>query len=75
MKVGDTVKTYGGWEALVIWEHSNDREQGYYIIHLPNTKDESVPIYHRQNGKAVCSFSVSAPPTFDKHHPADIVMD
>ena len=74
MIIGDKVKTYGGWEAVVIWIPRQDLEGGFYAIHKPNEIDESVPIYHRKDGSALSSLSVHSPPTYNKHHPADIII-
>lgn len=73
MKIGKIYKTKGGWEVKIIWICSNDLQQGFYAIHQPHTKNESVPIYHDGKGVAGSSFSVNEAPSY-RQHPADIII-
>jgi len=81
IKVGKSYKTYGGWDATIIWVQAEIKERTltrasayFYAIHKPGTKDESVPICHNiETGKALTSFSINEPPVYTQHHPADII--
>ena len=81
IKVGQTYKTYGGWEAIVIWVSffkgidGLEDINGFYAIHFPRTAAETTPIYHWGDGTAHSAFSVSEPPVSNKHHPADIIFE
>ena len=67
---GEEILTVGGWKAEVIWV----KDDGFYVIHRPGEEDESVPIWHHNDGTAHSIFSVSDPPRFNQPHPADLVM-
>ena len=79
LKVGKTYKTRGGWDAFVVWKSTQSSEDvsigtGVYVIHKPNTQDESCPIWHQDNGKVSnCTFGVNLAPCY-KGHPADIIL-
>ncbi len=71
LKVGETYKTRGGWDALIIW----DAKTGFYAIHKPETEDESTTIWHYSDGKvADCVFGVNLAPHYEGH-PADIILE
>jgi hypothetical protein len=76
-EVGKDYKTRGGWKARVIWGYRQVLVEPlrYYVIHKPNTGDESLCV-HMPDGKAValCQIGVS-PPEYDQPvlHPADLL--
>ena len=77
IEIGKTYKTYGGWDAIVIWKSfskPDEEEQTYVVIHKPGTQDESGIVMHNEDGSAVSIFSINEPPTYDLHHPADLVV-
>ena len=69
-KVGTSYVTKGEWEAKVIWK--NAEAQSLVVIHKPGTKEESGPICHRLDGKAVTTFSVCQPPDYGMGNVADL---
>ena len=72
-KIGKKYRTYGGWEAIVIWI-CRYKYNGFYAIHKPGTDDESCCIIHWEDGTAHGLLSVHEPPVFDKQHlPADLI--
>lgn len=73
IEVGRTYKTYGDWEALVIWKTAKveDEDPSYIIVHKPGAVDEAIAICD-EYGVANSMFSVNEPPTYDAHHPADL---
>lgn len=78
MKIGDKYKTYGGWDAEIIWQC---RQQAYttyipYFIaaHKPRTNDERI-VRHDGQGKAIASMTVDEPPFYDSPHPADLILE
>ena len=72
IELGKTYKTVGNWDALVI--HILFSEQHFYAVHKPNTEEESNPILHSLDGKALTAFSVNERPCYGKH-PADILCE
>ena len=76
IKKGQTVKARGGWEAIIVWIPSNawPSRRGFYAVHKPRTLDESVPIYHHNDGTTGAVFSVTEPPSYGLH-PADIIFE
>lgn len=76
IKVGNTYKTYGGWNATAIWKSAKieDEEPSYIIIHKPGAVDETMA-YCNEDGIALSMFALNEPPTYDAHHPADIVIE
>ena len=75
MKIGDKVKTVGGWDAQIIWICNADLQKGFYAIHNPNKDIESPPIYHYENGEAHSIMSVNEPPRNGQKLPADIILE
>ena len=73
-----TYKTYGGWDATVIWlfEKKSENHTGPHClaIHKPNTLEEHT-VQHTEKGVAYSLFSLNEPPTFSEHHPADLVVE
>ena len=67
VQVGEELSTQGGWTAKVVWV----TQDGFYAIHKPGTREESIPIFHLHRGPARSAFSVNEPPSYGKH-PADI---
>jgi hypothetical protein len=78
LEVNKTYKTYGEWDALVIWQcfspEDENHVQSFYAVHKPKTEDETICL-HDENGVACSMFAVNEPPTYNIHHPADIVID
>lgn len=72
--LGKTYKTVGGWEAKVVWCFTTGTK-GFCAIHKPNTAEESVAIYHHEDGKGYAHFSINEPPRYEKPHPADIILE
>ncbi|MDD5060760.1 MAG: hypothetical protein PHN44_00570 [Candidatus Marinimicrobia bacterium] len=73
---GKKYKTVGGWEAIVIWVETQGFPCGLYAIHKPNTDKESLPIRHDyETGKAMVTFAINEPPTYEASHPADLTTE
>ena len=73
-ELGKYYKTHGGWEAKVVWVATNNI--ACFVIHKPDTPQESVPIAHdRATGQSVSAMQIAAPPTYDQHHPADLILE
>jgi len=73
-ELNKTYKTKGGWDAQVIWVAANNL--ACYAIHKPQTAQESVPVAHdKTSGRAVPAFVVAGPPTYEEHHPADLILE
>jgi len=78
IEVGKKYKTYGGWEALIIWRReqvdpkTGNKIYGYYVVHKPNTAEESVPIGHDNFGRVGSIFAINEPPVYGEQHPADL---
>jgi len=72
-----TYKTYGRWDALVIWLFAkiSENHTGPHCvaIHKPGTLEEHI-VHHTEKGIAYSLFSLNEPPTFGEHHPADLVL-
>jgi hypothetical protein len=76
IKVGQTYKTYGDWEAIVIWKSAwlEGQEPSYIVIHKPQTAEETMA-YCDEDGVAQSMFALNEPPTYESHHPADLRWD
>lgn len=72
LEVGKDYKTRGGWKARIIWKVAQRVE--FYAIHKPETDQETGPIHHKGDGKAVCILAVGEPPSYGQH-PADIIEE
>ena len=65
---GALYETRGGWKAEVIWVCFS----GFYAIHKPGESDESIPVWHLQDGTAQSALAVHEPPCYNGH-PADLL--
>ena len=76
IEVGQTYKTYGGWDAVAIWKSAKveDEEPSFIIIHKPGAVDETMA-YCNEYGVAQSMFALNEPPTYEVHHPADLVIE
>ena len=76
LEVGKTYKTYGEWEATPIWKSYNKEDEAftYIVVHKPNTEDEQVCLCDGE-GISQETGAVYEPPTYDTHHPADLVLE
>jgi hypothetical protein len=71
-----TVKTVGGWDAVIIWrrEVSPAYWRCIYAIHKPGTEDETPPIAHDpETGAPESAFSINEAPCFGAH-PATLLL-
>jgi len=70
-EVGEDYLTRGGWKAKVIWVFK--ASTGMLVVHKPGEIEETAGILHdAASGRALATFSVNAPPSFDQH-PADLI--
>lgn len=76
IKAGMMYKTFGGWDAKVIWNNKkgDDEEFSYIVVHKPETDEETVALCD-ENGVAQSMFAINEPPTYDVHHPADLMIE
>ena len=77
LNVHQIYKTFGGWEALVIWRSfaQEGEEVTYLVIHNPGIPEESGVVFHDAQGCATAIFSINEPPTYGTHHPADLIIE
>jgi|WetSurMetagenome_2_1015567.scaffolds.fasta_scaffold264764_2 hypothetical protein len=76
VKVGELFDTYGGWSAVVVWKNQPKCDEGvsFIVVHKPETEEECFSLCD-EDGVAHSVFSVNEPPTYDVHHPADLILD
>lgn len=76
IEIGKTYKTYGEWDALPIWKNfsTDGNEPSYIVIHKPKTEDEQYALCDA-DGIAQSIFAINEPPTYNMHHPADLMLD
>lgn len=67
-------ETYGGWRAQVIWKYPSKNGNCFVVVHRPNCADQRI-VHHDSGGKAIAVLGILEPPTYEKHHPADLNLD
>jgi hypothetical protein len=76
IEVGQLYQTYGGWNAIVIWENRKTENEGvsYIVVHKPGLDGETFALCD-ENGFSRSILSINEPPSYDAHHPADLMME
>jgi hypothetical protein len=76
IEVGKTYKTYGDWDAIPVWKNyaKEDEEGSFIVVHKPGTEEEQFTLCNEE-GEAQSIFTANEPPTYDVHHPADLILE
>lgn len=76
---GETYKTVGGWEAKIVYiPCPGDTVRiydGFWVVHKPNTEENSYPVWHDLEGVPGATLSINEPPLFDSQHPATMIYE